>query len=151
VTVDGGARSIYGLDVSPDGRLLATSGESERVDIRDATTLQVVRMISTSTASVRTAVFSPDHKLLVTVTERDPVVRLWDATTGAAVARLNGHITAPNSVAFHPSGSLLATGSPDTSVLLWQLDPQAAVRRICATLHTASQAAAAPRPDGCPI
>ena len=123
VSADGAGQSIYDVDTSPDGRFLATSGDSDTVDIRDATTLQVVRTVVTRTPGVRTIAFSPDQRLLATISERDPAVRLWDATTGALAARLNGHISAPNSIAFHPSTPLLAAGSPDASVLLWQLDP----------------------------
>ena len=56
------------------------------------------------------------------------MIRLWDAETGRHLRTLTGRTAAVESVAFSSNGSALASGSPDGTVLLWDLIPFAAGR-----------------------
>ena len=49
----------------------------------------------------------------------DKTVRVWDARTGACVHTLEGHTDYVLSVAVHPLGTLLASGSEDNTLKLW--------------------------------
>src|SRR5262249_50601557 len=48
-------------------------------------------------------------------------VGLWDTATGREMVRLEGHQGPVTTVAFTPNGKILATGSGDTTVLVWDL------------------------------
>ncbi len=48
-------------------------------------------------------------------------IRLWDASTGRELGSLNGHSGPVRSLAFSPAGTLLATGSADKTVMLWDM------------------------------
>jgi WD40 repeat protein len=61
---------------------------------------------------------SPDGQSVVTV-GTDP--RLWEVATGKVRARLRGHTDVVWSAAFSPDGRWLATGSQDTTVLIWDV------------------------------
>ncbi|MGI5212180.1 AAA family ATPase [Plantactinospora sp. CA-290183] len=146
---DAGQQYFTDLTLSPDGKLLAVTGTNQRVELRDAATLEPVGPEGFAhTAPVRAVAFSPDQRLLATAITQDPVVRLWDVRTGAVVARLHRHEANPNAVAFHPTQPLLATGGPDTTVLLWDLDPDRVVRQLCATLIQAGRADGLDCPGG---
>lgn len=71
-------------------------------------------------------VFSPDDQQLA-IASHD-VVQLCEARTGSALQTLKGHAQDVSSLAFSPDGQLLASGSNDRSIRLWDM-------KIGATLH----------------
>ena len=50
-------------------------------------------------------------------------IRLWDVASGENIATLWGHPTDIQSLAFSPDGMLLASGSFDGTILLWDMKP----------------------------
>ena len=50
-------------------------------------------------------------------------VRIWDVATGENIHTFKGHNTDIQSLAFSPDGTLLASGSYDGTILLWDLKP----------------------------
>lgn len=69
--------------------------------------------------------YSPDGRFLAS-SSADTTTRLWDAATGTALGRLEGHVNTINRVVFSPDNSLLASCSSDATVLLWDLATQGA-------------------------
>lgn len=130
---------------SPDGKTLAVALEyhgvkspatagafisaqvGPRVDHRDVTLWEVATgkaagKLVGHQEPVSAVAFSPDSKLLASVADGDPTVRLWDVALGKTVATLEMKGGA-NQVAFSPDGKLLATASWSGKVInLWSLD-----------------------------
>ncbi|HEX4609922.1 MAG TPA: hypothetical protein VH092_17135, partial [Urbifossiella sp.] len=69
--------------------------------------------------NVGTIAFSPDRTRLVVPT--GPTVRVYDWPQGRLLRSFTGHTGAVTVVAFGPDGKTLATGSDDTTVLLWDM------------------------------
>lgn len=114
---------------SPDGRLLAVGGGElyhGDVTVLDAGTGKTAwsRKDVATTSFVRVA-FSPDGKLLAGVgdagSRADPLVRIWDARTGAPLRTWKGHRLGVTTAAFSADGRVLATGGADGAVKLWDV------------------------------
>ena len=50
-------------------------------------------------------------------------IRLWDVATGENIHTFWGHTTDIQSLAFSPNGTILASGSYDGTILLWDVKP----------------------------
>jgi hypothetical protein len=158
---------VLGVVFSPDGRLLASSGGKDHtVLLWDPATGEECRTLTGHTDMVRSVAFSPDGRLLVSGSD-DLTVRLWDPATGEQRGVLTGHTDqsrrllrvvqhvsesilgvefSPLGVVFSPDGRLLASGSRDRMVRLW--DPATGEQRGVLTGHTDWVWSVAFSPDG---
>jgi WD40 repeat protein len=110
-------RSPIALAFTPDGGQLVvaagTAPDPSRILRLRAAYLTLLGKLGQHPSTVRALALSPDGRTLATVTAADPLVRLWDARTGAPLAQLTGHDGYSNAVAFSPEGGLLASGGQD--------------------------------------
>jgi sugar lactone lactonase YvrE len=125
------SRMIAGAAFLPGGRtVLAREADTGRLRFNearfwDAENGRLLRSFSFGEAegSPGCLALSPDGNTLATGGGyRDPAIRLWDTTTGKRVGRLSGPNGGPDaSLAFSPDGKRLASGSVDTTVVLWDV------------------------------
>jgi hypothetical protein len=71
--------------------------------------------------AVNSVAFAPDGRRIVSGSD-DKTVRVWDAETGAQLARLEGHEEEVFSVAFAPDGRRIISGSIDNTVRVWDAE-----------------------------
>ncbi|KAF7364496.1 hypothetical protein MVEN_00318000 [Mycena venus] len=57
----------------------------------------------------------------------DKTVRIWDATTGAALGKIEGHDSYVRSMAFSPDGARVVSGSSDKTMRIWDATTGAAL------------------------
>src|SRR4030095_12567800 len=69
-------------------------------------------------AAVRRAVFSPDGKLLVSVSEDHQVI-VWDFARRMRIKTLTEHTAPVTGVAFSPDGKWFITCGQDQKAILW--------------------------------
>jgi WD40 repeat protein len=111
------------LAYSPDGRLLATGCDGS-VHLWNVATSQLVRSVAVSRIAECLA-FSPDSRVLACEDWGKQGVKLWDAQTGDLIKTLSEFVTPigdHRSLAFSPSGEILAVASYDGRVLIWETE-----------------------------
>jgi WD40 repeat protein len=108
---------VYDLAFSPEGRILASTGDRGNVKLWDTTDWKNLADISSHLPDgprvrgiVRNVAFSPDGKIVACWGD-DRKIRLWDVRTGHRVGTLDEVGLDSFPLAFSPSGETLLCGS----------------------------------------
>ncbi|MEV8307171.1 NB-ARC domain-containing protein [Streptomyces flavidovirens] len=136
-------RRIRSLAFSPSGPLLLSGAEDGAVHVWDVDRLMLVRSMRTVGTPVWSVAIGGDSQSLVAVAGEDEFVRLFDLRTGRLLDERAVHRDWVRSVAFAPGSSLLASGSGDRSITVWDAaDGQLALVRRIADLKARVRAVA---------
>ncbi|WP_374690064.1 protein kinase [Frankia sp. AvcI1] len=150
----GHTASALGVDISPNGRLLASTGADDLVqlwDISDRAHPVKLSTLTRHTSWVLDAAFSPDGRTLATVSY-DRSAILWDISDPrhpAELAVIHGHNGWVLDAAFSPDGRTLATSGYDNTARLWDVtDPRHPTALSVLDRHTSWVNEVAFSPDG---
>lgn len=110
--------SVFGWDISPDGKLVAGAQEDGDVSIFRSGSTKPIATMPGHTGAVYCVAFSPDGTRLATG-GNDNTVRIWDTKTFEQLLVLRGHTQYVKAIEFSPDGSTIATASGDNTVRLW--------------------------------
>jgi RNA polymerase sigma factor (sigma-70 family) len=122
---------------SPDGRFLAALGAKGRNKFGSTSNTRCIRVWDVAsgkrlyefdvgthppfrTDTPACPVFSPDSRMLAGA-DYDGAVHIWEVASGKERRVLQGHRSVVGTLAFSSDGSALASGSADTTVLIWDL------------------------------
>ena len=142
-----GLGNVNDVKFSPDGKYLAVA-TSVGIELRDAVTLKMERLLTGHTDKVWSVAFSPNGKTLASGSI-DHTIKLWDVATGSLIRTLTGHTDYVRSVAFSPDGRTVASGSDDKTIKLWDVSTGIVIRTL--TSHTYDVYSLTFSPEGPPI
>jgi WD40 repeat protein len=137
LTIPGNGSPVRGLCLSPDDSLIAAGDDNSIAHVYNAKTGEEIVSLDAnkqfnwigsgqfdrSEIPVSALVFSPDGKYLATSYFTGLIV-IWDWKSGKPQMTLAGHKDAVENFAYNADGSLLASASDDSTLILWDLNPQ---------------------------
>ena len=128
----GHSGAVSQVRISPNGKFIASAAADETIKIWDAATGAHMDTLVGHMAGVSCIAWSPDSNTIASGSD-DKAIRLWDrvtgrpkittrrSTSGKEMAPLRGHHNYVHCVAFSPKGNILASGSYDEAVFLWDV------------------------------
>lgn len=120
-TVNDGKDVIYGVTLSPDGKILAGASSERIIELWDLPTNKKLQTLKGHTGRVYDVNFSPDGKRLVSASD-DRKVIIWDVATGKILNTLEGHQDRIYTAIFSPDGKLIASSGADRTIRLWNAE-----------------------------
>jgi MYXO-CTERM domain-containing protein len=126
------------IAISPNGNYLAsTNSDGHIVWLWDLSNQRIMHILLGHTADVQHVSFSPDSKLLASVST-DRTIRLWEVETGKDLEILKGHTSTIYTVEWSPDGKRLASAGDDYAIRIWLRDSDQYQLEHTLKAHTAS-------------
>jgi WD40 repeat protein len=116
------------VDVSSDGRLVATGG-GHGVQLWESNTGKELRRLPGNQDLVGPIALSADGRILVSAAS-DKTICIWELATGQILRRLRGHQNTIQSLVLAHDGKTLASSSCKNSVRVWDVASGNELRRI---------------------
>jgi WD40 repeat protein len=123
------SRMVCSLAMSPDGTLLASSGEDGMVKLWSLPDGALLKRLTVRGDFAPHIAMSPDGKLLASDTDGS-AARIWSLPDGELVTALDGHNDSVSSLVFYSEGGCLATSDGQGAVRLWRVSDWSLSRTI---------------------
>ncbi|MHC5739115.1 protein kinase domain-containing protein [Nostoc sp.] len=130
-TLLGHSHAVKSVAFSPNGQILASGSWDKTIKLWDVNTGKEIYTINGHQLQVNSVAFSPQGQLLASASY-DRTIRLWQIEGSpreiqnrpcySLLSTLSGHAWAVLTVAFSPDGQILATGSDDNTIKLWEVN-----------------------------
>ncbi|MEM1169725.1 MAG: WD40 repeat domain-containing serine/threonine-protein kinase [Cyanobacteria bacterium P01_H01_bin.35] len=143
-TFRGHSDSIYGINISPDGKILVTGSHNNIKTWNLETGIEINTLVDHH-GRILSVTVSPDGKKIASGSS-DKTIKIWELETGKLLRTLSGHANEVNSVVISPDSQTLVSASNDHTIKIWHLETGKLLRTIRG--HSRWVSSVAFSPDG---
>ncbi|KAE9967597.1 hypothetical protein BLS_006274 [Venturia inaequalis] len=119
---------VWDIRWGPQGHYFLTGGHDKVARLWSTEHIAALRMFVGHDSDVDKVAFHPNG--LYVFTAGDKNVRMWDINRGTAVRMFTGHTGNITAIECSPNGKLLASADDQGSIILWDLDKGARIKRM---------------------
>ncbi|MGH1396715.1 MAG: protein kinase domain-containing protein [Trichormus sp.] len=119
-TLPGHENTVSSVAVSPDGKIIASSGDDRTIKLWNIATGQQVATLTGHSRKVNIVAISPDGQTLVSGSD-DNTIKIWNLKTCQVMHTLTGHSDAIHALAISANNKTLVSGSDDKTVKVWNI------------------------------
>lgn len=112
-----GIERVFSMDVSPDGKTIAT-GSWENITLWDATTYKKITQLKGHIDDIEAIAFSPDGNFLASGSW-DETIKIWDLEKNIIQKEIEIHSSDIEELSYTKEGDLVASASKDNSIKIW--------------------------------
>ncbi|MCX5660401.1 MAG: protein kinase [Planctomycetota bacterium] len=120
-SVKGDCKIATAAGWAPDNQTVAIGTNAGVIEIWDLRTPAPVRSLHTTFASIAYITWATDAHFLAASSYREEDVEIFDSRTGVPVTKLTGHKNGIQTLAWAPGRPILAVGSADGRVRIWDV------------------------------
>jgi len=107
---------VYSAEYSPHGTRIVSGADDKSIKMWNALDGSLIYTIQLDN-KVRSVGFNNISSRIVSSSGN--VVQIWDATLGSSIMNLTGHTEFITAVKYSPDGTLIASGSNDNTIKIW--------------------------------
>ena len=122
---------VWNAEFSPDGKTILTAGNDNFVRLWDTET-GAMRQTAEPQKGVWKVAFYPNGKRFAAASSSNsnPVVRVYETDSMREILTLANHTKRVRAVDVSPDGKLIASGSLDGNIIIWNAETGAEIRRF---------------------
>jgi WD40 repeat protein len=122
-TLPRNGKGFLDISFSPDGKTFATAGEDGNIRLWSLGGEELKPKLTKPTVFLSVS-WSPTTKTIVAGNALDGDIDRWQVDDGKKLPSLKGHTKRVWGIAFRPDGEMMASGSSDGTIKLWQSNGQ---------------------------
>ena len=126
-SLTGHTADVSSIAYSPDGQILAGSSEDGTFRLWEPDTGHLKTTVTTKRESdkvdrgVKSVLFHPDGRKLISNNYGDDMIQFWDVDTGEHLKTINGRPDTTNHITISPDGNTLVYTGDDGKIKFWDL------------------------------
>jgi eukaryotic-like serine/threonine-protein kinase len=122
---------VWNAEFSPDGKFLTTVSNDNITRTWNVETKSIISQTEPLKGAWKCAYFPDGKRFAVAAsTASSPIVKVYETETGKEILTLSGHLKRIRAVDVSPDGKIIATGSQDGTVRIWNAETGEELRKF---------------------
>ncbi|ETO03069.1 platelet-activating factor acetylhydrolase isoform 1B alpha subunit [Reticulomyxa filosa] len=114
-------RPLWDVDISPDGKTIISSSSNRTIQIWDAKSETIMKILSINLGAANNVRFSSNGQMFISASNDDTIV-LWSMKLREQIKKFIGHSDSVQSAKFSPDDKFIVSCSNDKTIRIWDVE-----------------------------